>query len=156
MNIFLITIMRSRKGYQSFSLRSKLRFLSDEGKYYSKIVNPVRWNPDSFKTLSKTPLPDLIPHQSLLSRPRPSHLLIAGVLPLTRGGGTAGGGRFGVAVFPAAVAVAGVVALLVRQGVVFPVVGASTAVNSLSGGSWVRLWLSWCTCGVGPKVIFMY
>lgn len=69
----------------------------------------------------------------------PSHLIVAGFLPLAGGGGTAGGGRLGVAVFPAAVAVAGIVALLVPRGmVVFPFMGASTIMGSLFGSSWVR------------------
>jgi len=74
----------------------------------------------------------------------PPHLLVAGVLPLAGGGGTAGGCRFGVAVFPAAVAVAGVVALLVGGGVVLPVMGASALGGSLPGGRGVRLLLSCC------------
>lgn len=90
----------------------------------------------------------LKPALALLCTPVPSHLLVAGFLPLTGGGGTAGGGRFGLAVFPAAVTVAGVVTLLVRRGVVvFPLVGASTVMHSLSGCSWVRRWFSWCTYG---------
>lgn len=82
--------------------------------------------------------------------PVPSHLLVGGFLSLTRGGSTAGGGRFVVAVFPTAVAIAGVVALLVCRGVVvFPLMGASAVMASLSGGSWVRRWLSWWTYGGG-------
>lgn len=52
---------------------------------------------------------------SLLYMRLPSHLLVAAFLPLAGGGSTAGGGKFGVAVFPAAVAVTGVVALLVHR-----------------------------------------
>lgn len=98
---------------------------------------------------------------ALLYTPVLSHLLGAGFLPLAWGGGTASSGRFGVAVFPAAEAVTGVVALLIRWGVVvFPLVGASTVVGSLSGGSCVRCWLWWCTRGeeniAGWKRMFLY
>ena len=67
------------------------------------------------------------------------HLFVeAGVLTLAGGGRTAGGGRLGVAVFPAAVAVAGVVAVFLRRrrrgGVVLPLVGAPAVVTPLSGG----------------------
>lgn len=64
----------------------------------------------------------------------PSHLLFADFLPLTGGGGTAGSGSSGVAVFPATVAVTGVVTLLVHWGVVvFPVTAASAVMGSLTG-----------------------
>lgn len=107
-------------------------------------------NSKLIKTLYKSLSPGLKPCLTLLFTPEPSHLLIAGFLSLAGGGGTAGGGRFGVAVFPDAVAVAGVVALLVRRGVVvFPLMRASAVMGSLSGGSWVRCRLSWCTCGGG-------
>lgn len=46
--------------------------------------------------------------------PVPSHLLVADFLPLAGGAGTAGSGRFGVAVFSATVAFTGVVTLLVH------------------------------------------
>ena len=93
------------------------------------------------------------PHLALFYRPVPSHLLVAGFLPLTGGGGTASGGRFAVAVFPAAEAVAGVVALLVHRGVVvFPLVWASAVLAPLSGGSWVRRRLFCCTQGEGGKI----
>lgn len=76
-----------------------------------------------------------------------SHLLVAGFLPLAGGGGTAGGGRFGVAVFPAAVTIAGIVSLLFYRGVVMlPLVGAPAVVCSLFGGGWVQCWLYWGTC----------
>jgi len=48
----------------------------------------------------------------------------------------------GVAALPAAVAVAGVVALLLRRGAPLPVVGASAVVASVSGGNRVRRRLS--------------
>lgn len=94
------------------------------------------------------PIPGLQPCLVLLYMPVPSHLLVAGFLPLAGGNGTAGGGRLGVAVFPAAVAVAGVVALLFPRGVmVFPLVGPSAVMGSLFGSSQLRGCFSGCTCG---------
>lgn len=87
--------------------------------------------------------------------PMPSHLLVdAGVLHLAGGGGTAGGGRLGgVAVFPAAVAIAGVVPLLLpRRRVVLPLMGAAAVLHPVSRrGLCSRV--SWCTLvGIHTRV----
>lgn len=82
----------------------------------------------------------------LFYMPTPSHLLVAGFLPLAGGNGTAGSGRLGVAVLPATVAVTGVVALLFSRGVmVFPFMGASAVMGSLFGSSQLRGCFSGCT-----------
>lgn len=76
-----------------------------------------------------------------------AHLLVAGFQPFTWRASTAGGGRFRVALSPAAIAVTGVVALFVCRGMmVFPFMGASTVVGSLSGGCCFRCWLTHCSC----------
>lgn len=85
----------------------------------------------------------------------PSHLLVdAGFLHLAGGGGTAGGGRLGgVAVFPAAVAIAGVVPLLLpRRRVVLPLMGAAAVLHPVSRrGLCSRV--SWCTLvGIHTRV----